>query len=356
MQINQEMPFVLFPNCIIVKGYTRSIIIDLHKKSFKFIPNVLGEILDLYNGFSVRTVKANYDLEYHALIDEYFKYLVENQLLFFSQNSPGFSKLNKQWIDPSVITNATIDIDDEFPFPLLLELSQLNCIIVSLRFKKSIKKDFLLRIVEIVDQLRISELHVTTLYDESCRIDGEEILSVSVKLKHFVFLNAPENKEVYYGINSRYSMIYLDGETSKSLSCGKISPSYFASTRQHVLESLQFNTCLYKKVYIDSVGNVKNCPYSEKGFGNVSDECLTSIVAKSEFRELWFITKDLVDVCSDCEFRCICMDCRVFTETQEVRNAKPKYCNYNPYIAKWAGQDGFVSVDYWRQNNCNQTN
>ncbi len=45
----------------------------------------------------------------------------------------------------------------------------------------------------------------------------------------------------------------------------------------------------------------------------------------------------------DCEYRYMCMDGRPTPSSIE--------CPYNPYIAKWKGQEGWISVEQWRKKN-----
>ena len=69
------------------------------------------------------------------------------------------------------------------------------------------------------------------------------------------------------------------------------------------------------------------------------------------FKSLWGIKKENIDVCKDCEFRHLCTDCRAIIMEPENIFSQPAKCNYNPYLAKWKGEKGFISVEKWRQNN-----
>jgi radical SAM protein with 4Fe4S-binding SPASM domain len=70
-------------------------------------------------------------------------------------------------------------------------------------------------------------------------------------------------------------------------------------------------------------------------YGNVRDVSLHSAVARRDFREMWEINKDQIEVCKDCEFRYICIDCRAYLSRQEDRYSKPAKCGYDPYTARW---------------------
>ena len=41
----------------------------------------------------------------------------------------------------------------------------------------------------------------------------------------------------------------------------------------------------------------------------------------------------------------MCTDCRVFIKDPENIYSQPAKCTYNPYIAKWQGEEGYVPVE-----------
>ena len=74
--------FVLFANCMPVKGYKRSIVCDLLRNKYVFITNDLYKILKEYKNLSIGDIKKKYNNEYDNFIDEYFQYLLKNNLIF----------------------------------------------------------------------------------------------------------------------------------------------------------------------------------------------------------------------------------------------------------------------------------
>src|SRR5690606_5787388 len=93
----------------------------------------------------------------------------------------------------------------------------------------------------------------------------------------------------------------------------------------------KYNSSLYKRVAIDSRGNIKNCLSMNEIFGNVQDISISEIINSDKFKSIWFIKKDDIEICRDCEFRYHCNDCRAFVD----RHAKPLKCKYDPYTTKW---------------------
>jgi SPASM domain peptide maturase of grasp-with-spasm system len=132
-------------------------------------------------------------------------------------------------------------------------------------------------------------------------------------------------------------------DISKNSFCGTIHPNSFVQNISFFTESLSFNTCLNRKIVIDEKGEIKNCPSMSESFGNVNENSIKSIIETPEFQKKWFIKKDDIKVCSDCEFRYMCLDCRAFLNNDELFH-QPAKCGYNPYIAKWKGQEGYIPV------------
>ena len=117
----QNKPFVVFANCKLVKGASRSSICDLQRNQIKLIPNDLFEILSIHEGKSIQEIKKKFGNRYDKTIDEYFEFLVENEFIFFTDNPKLFPKLSDEWDHPSKITNAIIDrnLDSNYNICLL---------------------------------------------------------------------------------------------------------------------------------------------------------------------------------------------------------------------------------------------
>ena len=117
--------------------------------------------------------------------------------------------------------------------------------------------------------------------------------------------------------------------------CGEISKELFSINIPVFMESLKHNTCLNRKVSIDIDGNIKNCPSMKNSFGNIKYDKIEDVIKTIEFKKNWFIHKDLIDICKDCEFRRVCTDCRGFVEEPNNQLSKPLKCGYSPKTNEW---------------------
>src|SRR5690606_28164892 len=104
--------FKLFANCIPVKGYRRSTICDLQRKDYDFVPNSLVDILSHCESHSVAEI-IELNKENEIIIEEYFEFLIKKEYGFYCEKEDlkEFPKLDPQFYNPSIITNAILDFD-----------------------------------------------------------------------------------------------------------------------------------------------------------------------------------------------------------------------------------------------------
>lgn len=330
--------FKLFACCIAVKGAMRSTICDLQRQEIFFIPNDLYEILSECKNLSLIEIYEIYDPENKDIIKEYFDFLIQNELGFWCKDNSHFPEIDLTWERPETITNAIIDIDSTSKHnyaAIANQLEQLGCKALQIRSFDFIRLSF---IKEILDDFRYGRLRFIELivkYDESIFIQELEELCKNYQglLRIFVH-SAPFEKIVE--VPKLNSIIHFKKQIIDSSNhCGQINKEYFSVNLEVFMESQNFNTCLNKKISICTNGEIKNCPSLAKSFGNIRNTSLTTAVSHKDFKELWLINKDQVDICKDCEFRHVCTDCRAFTKKTSSKYAKPAKCNYNPYIAQW---------------------
>ena len=122
---------------------------------------------------------------------------------------------------------------------------------------------------------------------------------------------------------------------------GSSAPDSFVINAQAYARNRNYNSCLAHKISIDKDGLICNCPSISTRYGHSDSTALSEIVATNAFRDKWELTKDRLLVCSVCEFRWICSDCRAFT-LDDLENGKPAKCGYNPFISLWEGDENYL--------------
>lgn len=98
---------------------------------------------------------------------------------------------------------------------------------------------------------------------------------------------------------------------------------------------MRFNSCLNKKLSIDENGFLKNCPSCKEDMGLANEISLEGAIKVPEYSAYNEITKDVILICKDYEFRYVCTDCRQYLSDPTNILSKPDKCNYNPSMATW---------------------
>lgn len=336
-----EPVFVLYSCCIPVKGAKRSTVCDIQRSKYYFIPNALYTILTSTPGLSIEKVKDEFGIEHGDTIDEYFKFLTENELGFFTTEPDRFPPISMEWHHPSEITNAIIDISGTSNHPyekIFRHLDELGCAAVQLRFYDHVNVVLLDEVLAYTDTSRIRAIELLLPYSEEYSFETiEKLCQAHTRITYFVLHSAGIAHSRYY--NSLKLMVtHLVDKITDATHCGIIHPGYFTTNISLFTESQSFNSCLNRKISIDAEGKIKQCPSMKKDFGNILERDLKDAINLSGFKDAWYINKDKIEICRDCEFRYVCTDCRAYT-AQNNLYAKPAGCSYDPYKAKWENEN-----------------
>lgn len=104
------------------------------------------------------------------------------------------------------------------------------------------------------------------------------------------------------------------------------------------LRNVQYHPCLGNSLTVAWNGEVIPCPMiRDDSYENISDCGLSTIIQKNQekIEHYWANNLDMIDRCSQCEFRYACDDCRAL-ERALTQNVNGKLlCNYDPLEAKW---------------------
>jgi len=328
----------IYSNCIFVEGATRTTICDIQKGKVKLIPNEVAEILKNFEGKSKNEIFESYPETFETTIFKYINFLIDNDFAFLTDTPIFFPNLNLQWHEPFEITNAVIDINNSSDFDcinIVHQLNDLNCKHIEIRYFKCEPRqlnDLMFELEKISSIIHTVDIYLD--YDFIDLRNLKELIKNYGRLNAIVIYNCPDNIELDESDLNQYLTISSTNISSK-LSCGKVKRESFVLNMSTFTESQIYNTCLNRKISIDSDGYIRNCPSMPKSFGNVNDNRLIKALNHPEFKKYWNITKDQIEVCKDCEFRHICTDCRAYVEEPDNQYSKPLKCGYNPYTNVW---------------------
>lgn len=337
---NKDKILQLYACCIPVKGSRRSIICDVQRNNYYFIPNAMVEILTTYANLSIAGLSALFKDDFDT-IQGYIDFVQEHDIghLIDKEEAALFTRMDLDWVRPEVITNAILDFGAN-PAVLPLgniakELDILGCKGLQLRFYYTIALAELHQVLDFFHESRLRHIDIIIKYNTAItQADWLSIINDFERISFITVYQSPES-EVIDGDNEAGLLHFVGHDIPAHLACGIISRDDFSLNLETIAEAHHFNSCLNRKISIDTEGNIKNCPSMVKSYGNIRDVTLQEALEHPEFRKSWTITKDQISVCKDCEFRYICTDCRAFLENPEDNYSKPLKCGYNPYTAEW---------------------
>lgn len=324
----------IFACCIPVKGVIRSIIIDTQRNKYYFIPNDLYMIITEYLEFNIKKLDEIFSLSKREL-EEYIDFLLKNDLAFLTNEPNSFQDIDPVWETPRTIDNSIIDIDEFSKYDVLdaiIQIDKLGARAVQLRLFSEFSflwmKELLNNII-----LKTKRIKTIELYIKFSKEIDEINLEKELSFFHLVSSVIVHSSDKDLVVSDKGTIIiFIKEKIDNETHCGIINHYLFAPNLEHVLEARKHNTCLNKKISVDTKGNIKNCPSMTMAYGSVENNLLTDIVKLNDFQELWGVSKEQINVCKDCEFRLICTDCRAYLDN---KFDKPVKCNYDPYTAIW---------------------
>lgn len=315
-----HMCFKLYPDCKLVKGIIRDAIYDLTRNSIYIVPHSMATCVSEDNVVCT----DNLPIEQQR---EFVNFLLENELGRFNMPEE-IVQLNDEYINPSAISNAIIDIgENELPLhKISMELSEMVCESVFLRFINKVSFDYIINCSKNFMSYSMSSIEIGMQYEDGIEECIDILISQIPMCTRMLIVHAPFTKTevTASGIPIRF--------VKKDFSCRdnrKYNISGFANVNFDLyFESLKYNNCLNGKIAIDQHGYIKNCPESTKRFGNVDNISLLEVVENQEFRKSWEINKDHVEKCRDCELRYACQNCVFLTMNVVIMFIKTDYDSF----------------------------
>lgn len=337
--------FKLYACCIPVKGYVQTALCDIHRNKYYLFSNDLFSFINEAKEFSVDDLKARYNANYDEIITPLFSLLVDQNIGFYTDTPELFPDMDDIWEQPNVITNAVIDVDCPYDISdIVKQLDALGCEALQIRFLSCISILDLKNMIQAFGYSRLRSIEVCMKYDDALtQNDYKEMLTYDGRLFDIIVYGSPDNSTITEGAAQLVFSTIPD--ISENRICGQIGKELFRVNNRLFFEAHHYNSCLNRKLYLSSNGEIRNCPYMKETFGNVNKAQIIDVVKQASFSKLWKINKDCIDVCKDCEFRYICTDCRIITKDPKNACSQPAKCKYNPYLGKWEGEVGYVPVE-----------
>jgi len=307
--------FILFSDCVLVKGDNRSTICDLTRNKFKLIPNDLYSFVEWSNKKSGKQIKIKYK-EYLSIISEYLEFLDKNEFFFWGEKHDinRFSPLKMEFEEPFLITNSIIEINlkkIEIYTKVISEMIKHGVKIFQLRFyEKPILKQFE-HILELFLGSRVNQIEMCFSFNYQINLKQlEKLLNKYPRVKSVFIYDTPINTIQIVPKLKKHNITFSAIKILSSQDYTNENPANFIINNKFFFESQEHNTYFNKKLCVDYNGNVKNSPELKESFGKINNFNFEQIANDKEFQKLWYISKNKIDICKGCEFRYVCFDVR----------------------------------------------
>lgn len=337
--------YKLYSDIFPVKGFLRSIIFDLTKNKYFYIPNDLFDILQEEIDFSELNEKFPNDSK---IIKEYEKFLLKNDLIFSVNKDTmnSFPNIELNWQNPNRITNIIFDIEKDTSIDNLIKLDNeigfLGVEALLIRcFNRELFRDIKI-LIEFYGNSQnnyLRDIQLDIAYNNNYGKENIKIINDIANLPVISSINIyyPDVLDIKKFKSDKISLIQKKVTNCKG--CGVIDNNIDSINLNLISEAQRHNTCLNRKLSVDSDGFIKNCPSMSQSFGNIKNSTLVQALNYKDFKKYWNLTKDKIETCKDCEFRYICTDCRAYTERSHTVDgldiSKPLKCGYDPYTGEW---------------------
>lgn len=334
--------FNLFSDILITKGASRILISDLQRNVSELHSLELHEFIEELKTSAIEEVLGFYDDESKEIAQEYLDFLLEKEYGFITWGNwdHNFPPLSYDFHDYNIISDIFIELED------ISVLNKIKHAIINLKIKHIViycSRDLSFDdFYEIDNHFKDSAIESIEIFSSfNTNVDEAFFQNLNLKtarIHSLVFYNCKktpfEVKDIF-----RFNLNFSDQDLKIS-SCGKVDLKYFSTNLTKVLEAVNHNSCLHKKIGIDRNGNIKNCPAMPQSFGNITETTLEEALRHPDFKKYWNLTKDHIEGCKDCEFRYVCTDCRAYTEQTHINKSgldtsKPLKCGYSPYTNEW---------------------
>lgn len=332
------MYFNLFSTCVLIEGYSVSLIYDLDRMEKYEVPKHVGELLNLSKRKPIAELCEELE-ETEENIKEFFSQFVHSELGFFTTSPDRFPEIEFVYESPFKITNAILEIDSIFSYnvqDVLAELNVLGCRAIQFFYRCQLKDANPAIFLDHVCDSRINQVEFLIPFaNDMQESDYWELAANEPRISRFLIYAAPEDRVVVSNNAQFDKLIIYRQKDIRNDPEEIISPDRFTINIEVFAEAQSHNLGLNQKVCIDKNGNIKNYLAHEKIFANTNNTTIQSIIENPEFQINWNISNDKIEICKECQYRYCCVS------NSDIIFERGKYykknmCGFDPFKNLWA--------------------
>ncbi len=333
----------VYADIFFIKGYGRTLICDIKTEMWQYISNKFYDIILLLRKYTIDVAEQR--SQNYVDKDQFYsfvKLLLDNHCATIVDDISLFPQIKKVWDSPFFIENSLIDTDEVSNHDyekIASQLQDLLCRHIELRFFCECTLDSIRNIIESFINRDFGSITLLLKYTSTIKTEDYLDLGKTYPSISFVIHSSPQNSFFESKLKNIYPVVgyvqYIKQILSSENCCGIINKENFVYPHmpKDFIEGVVRNRCLNRKISIAKNGDIKNCPAMKNCYGNIRNTSLLDVYKNKKYRSYWYIIKDRISVCKDCEYRYVCNDCRAFVKR---KLDKPIKCSYDPYTMTWA--------------------
>ncbi|OPC29915.1 grasp-with-spasm system SPASM domain peptide maturase [Elizabethkingia miricola] len=316
--------FFLYQDCQIVKGSKNILLCDLHTKN----------VINANSIFSY--FENDNSILYEDKNKEVIDFLVAEKFGYISDEK-NENKKELRWESSKIINEVIIEHSKSEGFSLenvYKKIETIGAEFIQIRFiDYSFTK--LKKVLSLLSASSIRTIEILVPYmEEKKNSTLINFLEKNPRVQILYFYNAPFNQSInkpFY-----FNVVYYEKNLIDEKLCGIVNTDYFLIDIKNFSKAKNVNSCLKDKLFISHNGTIKNCPSLNYEIGHINDILLEDLFMEIEGDLIRSVTKDSINVCKDCEYRYMCIDCRAYIEEPSNIFSKPLKCGYDPYKGIWS--------------------
>lgn len=354
MKTNQEKFLLIYPDCILVNGYRKMLIMDMSRKNYYEISSSYYEILCDFRKEKISSILIKYESEQEN-VNELISFLVNNDLATYVDSISSFPEISTEYFTNRLIRDGIIEGNDQsdknWLRSLIVAFNNVKCESLEFVYYNKLEISDYDTLFEMLLLTELKSIILVTHYNNKIsQLKYKQILEKYPFICFLYLFGSDEYKSISirteFGDIGNRKIVFSKQIINNHKDCGNIKIENFTLPKiEDITANKSCNSCLGNKLSIDLSGKVKNCPSFKNNFGNVGSTPLSEIVNNEDFKLYTKITKDDIETCKDCQYRYICKDCRAYIQDPKNIFSKPLKCGYDPYLDRW---------DNWRENPLNK--
>jgi len=330
--LNPEHYFMLFTNCLLVKGAHTSTIYDLQKQNRYPIPNDIAQFIYKADKKQISSIVNEFGEESLDVLKQF----IQKEVAFTIPNPNPFPPLDLTWKSPYKVLTAVIEIGDHEAYNVLdciKQLHNLGCMFLEIRILKSstFNIEDISSWFSFINEAYIKSIEVY-IPIELFTPPIEKIISREFRIGRTIVYNCEETKITQLPRASAL-IVYTKMADIKD------APEYIDQRNFPVnlplfTEAQQHNIGLNRKICIDENGALKNYLTHQKAFGNIKNKSIETTINTKEFQKKWFISNDKIEKCKECQYRYACLSNSDIIEKKGAYYKK-ETCSFDPKTNTW---------------------